>query len=1388
MRLLFCLKTLIVVSYCVEEPSEQTHLSPSKDDSNNFSELFLKPCLDGNLGAVKSYISTVSTDISRDSHLGLSLSLKSANTELSEYILANSSWSETDFERKLDFVSGHQLSSAALPIMMALVNGNAPIVQELAVVIRQYLDPKEIPLLLLPFQEACSQGHTEAVRAALDADLVTPEHSRLVIHSLNLAIQSGSIELVKLLVAHIEKLRLNSEEVTLLQAARNQDPKMIEFLTSGTANLKFSPNKWNTALYLACQKGYLEVVKAIDQSPTRPEGPDLMLSNCLALALFSKHTRIVEYLTKKNVSKAPQKPATRYGNPLTVKSLEFKESEPVSELLENYLQDFAIKVGQIEVAFLLNSKMLLSRKLPAEFHPMFAKRFQHWDAAIIPQLQVLFDQRNGYLALLENFKLEYTKLYHSIIEFDTVSAASFANSHENFAYSEWGLFSLVLASLQDLRDRTKDKNVKSARFQYLWDLVSPSLRSCTKDDFDEKSIAMIARIAANLAVTGCVKSLVSVIRTFTPDVLQKRYEIDVAFQSACQHGDFEIVKLLDDHSLLPVSKTALTQSLLLAAQEEHSEIMKVLLRHKEKFDDSTTDKLAEALGICLNLNSDEGIAALIESKLLKGSDVQKALEISCYEDHADVAKIIITKWPIDLSNENHKCFRLAHHNKSDSVMEILRNIPDYDFDLSLIKDDDDDLRVNQYDVYVKLAPLIIVDGETSHFRSFEQYAATFILNFIINASFSSIARYFVQYLPSSLGISHRNIFPSMDNAEFDKLMDLCFAFFRLDKSRALAILDDWEPSHCLPFIVLAANTRPNCDIGSFVNVMGPSPDCLYDGYLEAIRRGNPVSFEYLFDELDGEFDKYKNENFALMYAIRYGRTKMVKKMLSDPQCRVTERIRYEYVSKYHAVPYITRNQQNISKTSVDYVDLCGDDKLTGYGHPPYSIISQQLAKICFRDTKDQNQRSKFLEMINVMDYDSIEMTKDAEAAALILDSIKDDPDHYLRFFLELAQRQSFDALELGRQRGITFDQTLLQKHIRYYLPKSKLEELYPKSEVDWARDEFLSAVEATDFSSEPETYEKFWINFLFDGSGYLFPEDSQAFGGDRNSDALFVQQVKPLVENGILPQSPEVNLLLEFLEDVASVIDYRRQDLHVWKLNSEKLTKMIQELQIGQQMAATVESNVHSTFAIVSKVGEDNFQIFLFNGGEGLHSSKQQHQYPYPKVSPYTIWEGLTEQEVVKWCAEPNDTTKFRLGETSQSLVPVDLAGNETTNTQRYGSCSCFKFWILAKTILKIERYMIMKVHIYMNFLENLHKNYDAIVKKAWKSPFQRIWITVLRTPHFEERLLKQLERLHRSPETQSRLRARIIQSVMERYNLDENQALQTIEWKKNFIATFKNN
>lgn len=394
----------------------------------------------------------------------------------------------------------------------------------------------------------------------------------------------------------------------------------------------------------------------------------------------------------------------------------------------------------------------------------------------------------------------------------------------------------------------------------------------------------------------------------------------------------------------------------------------------------------------------------------------------------------------------------------------------------------------------------------------------------------------------------------------------------------------------------------------------------------------------------------------------------------------------------------------------------------------------------------------------------------------------------LRFDTAMGLLEMFSSPNYVQDALPNLDHPAVGLHLKYYLPYETLQALFPPQL--WETDDYLRLFQITKqnerllFTGEPWTdlersqsnqFERFYANLFFDTCLGLFGQPFSSFweGSDAGMARHFFTIVEQLEEAGKVEPTESHATLKKYLKQVKDA--YQEDD----QLDKAKVVRAVSGMAVGETYLMGLVSygayvngqeDSHGMFGLVEKTGDNLCNVKVFNPA--------YRATPGERVYPYEEWRGVDTDEFLKQaCGDLPHQFTLVPGQTARSITGAPQ--DELVKNHLKGTCAGFRFWILAKHLLGMERYMELKVQLLLYFVERLDENFDATVTARWRSLTPHAWWAITHTPHFESRLLKQLGRIEGKPLYQP-LRQAVIRSVMARYRIsDPEAALRFIEWRK---------
>jgi hypothetical protein len=270
-----------------------------------------------------------------------------------------------------------------------------------------------------------------------------------------------------------------------------------------------------------------------------------------------------------------------------------------------------------------------------------------------------------------------------------------------------------------------------------------------------------------------------------------------------------------------------------------------------------------------------------------------------------------------------------------------------------------------------------------------------------------------------------------------------------------------------------------------------------------------------------------------------------------------------------------------------------------------------------------------------------------------------------------------------------------------------------------------------------------------------------------------------------LPPSRQMNTLKAHLRQVAEIASSQEGRPH----------DMLRALPVGETYLFSIESLNHTGYALATKTDDAHLNLKVFNSYHKIVARDSSG-----KIIPYVEWDCLPLEEVLSAGFTYFADNEFLFSRASKPHEPLNLPGHMKTKGQRIGSCSAFKFWLIARHDLEtLPRFLEFSVAFHLAFIEDLTENFEERMQE-WNVMVPRGWFAITRTPHFEGQLLKDIEAIKDikgEEEMFQNLHDQIIRSVQRRYrrhypllcNWDDERAVREfIPWKEKFLAEIPDN
>jgi uncharacterized protein len=365
---------------------------------------FFEAAIDGNVAAIKNYLST-GTDIESENgthETALELAAKNGREETVEFLLA----------------SGANPNHHA-PLVIAAEKGNQRMVRALMAGGANRSQKRDG---FTPLLAACREGNREIVDYFLSAGASVKEKTDSGMSTLEVAAKAGKTEVAETLLSHganantllsagvndgsitVDDVPIDFEgmPILVLAAFKNNlglieallrhgaDPNAQEGVTLTSATLKgytkiavsllnhgADPNLGKTgALFLAAADGYTEIVRALLDHGAKVSGINSDQPTPLMVASFRGHTEIVNLLLAKGADVNTKVPkygitaliaAAREGTPEVVQALLARGADRSVRVEGKTALDFATEAGNREAAAVLRDKTVKSFTLQRDF-------------------------------------------------------------------------------------------------------------------------------------------------------------------------------------------------------------------------------------------------------------------------------------------------------------------------------------------------------------------------------------------------------------------------------------------------------------------------------------------------------------------------------------------------------------------------------------------------------------------------------------------------------------------------------------------------------------------------------------------------------------------------------------------------------------------------------------------------------------------------------------------------------------------------------------------------------------------------------------------------------------------------------------------------------------
>lgn len=398
-------------------------------------------------------------------------------------------------------------------------------------------------------------------------------------------------------------------------------------------------------------------------------------------------------------------------------------------------------------------------------------------------------------------------------------------------------------------------------------------------------------------------------------------------------------------------------------------------------------------------------------------------------------------------------------------------------------------------------------------------------------------------------------------------------------------------------------------------------------------------------------------------------------------------------------------------------------------------------------------------------------------------------DRY-RLQIRLLQRYSSEAYVTEDFLKAIRSSDILRDNIKYYLPEKTLHQIYP-DESDWKSDPFLmkvtrSCLNEYSFSwRHLDNLEKFYMLTFFDKSAGLFG-GTKINSGTIWMDNHFIGMVESAEVAKLVTGSPQLNLLKRHLEQAAEIAKYIENS----DLAYELIGRRLRDLPVGDTYLFSIRGDQHTGYALATKADASHLNVKVFNADLNIITDYDDAG----TTVPYIEWDGVSLDELLSKSLHTLDSSEFILSEKNKPHPPANLPGHMRIKGQRIGSCAAYKFWLIARHDLEtLPRFLELAVAIHLHFIEDLTANFDAKMTE-WEALLPRGWLAIIRTPHFEGQLLRDIKDIKDEDRGMyEKLYSKIIHSVQRRYRTiypercdweNEQAVLDFIHWRERYLAT----
>jgi hypothetical protein len=385
--------------------------------------------------------------------------------------------------------------------------------------------------------------------------------------------------------------------------------------------------------------------------------------------------------------------------------------------------------------------------------------------------------------------------------------------------------------------------------------------------------------------------------------------------------------------------------------------------------------------------------------------------------------------------------------------------------------------------------------------------------------------------------------------------------------------------------------------------------------------------------------------------------------------------------------------------------------------------------------------------------------------------------------IRLLQRYSCDAYVTEDFLRAIASSRFLHTHFKYYLPSETLHRMFPDQAV-WEADPFLRQVARSDenrsrFACFARTLENVYMNTFFDKSAGLFG-DIKIAGGTPWHDGHFIKLISLMQKWRPLPRSRQLKTLIAHLGQVAEMVSKGKGIRRL-------LEQRLKDLSGGETYLFFVQGGRHGGYALATKKDNSRLNVKIFNSHHDIAAFDSAG-----KQVPYIEWDDLPLEELLSKDPFALPDSKFILSDNLPPRPPANLPEHMMTKGQRIGSCSAFKFWLVARHDLEtLPRFLEFSVALHLAFIEDLTFNFAARMRE-WDAKITRGWLATIRTPHFEGQLLRDLRKIScDNPRLHTKLLNQMVFSMQRRYHIiypeidwnDIPTVSDALQWREVFLA-----